>query len=121
MVNATTEDDRKDKKPISRVVTDVLIDYSEDNTTGETDITVNGRVDQIILNVPDLTSTHTMTLNILDEDGAVLYTASGKAESTIHVLHPTNTIELCGTTTLQVVASSAETADSTTTVTLYLK
>lgn len=107
---------------IAREVVPVVIDVSSDTDEGTKDISVNGEVKQIVVTVPQLKgSGTTVTVQLRNEDGAVLDTKAALAENGITVYRPTAVTVLCGVTTVYVLASAAQDEDMEIEVALYLK
>jgi hypothetical protein len=107
---------------IAREVVPVTIDVSEDTTEGTADIPVNGEVKQLVVTVPQLKGTGTtVTVELRNEDGAVLDQKASIAENGITVYRPTAATVLCGVTTVYVLASAAQDEDMEIEVALYLK
>lgn len=105
------------RKKLSRNPYTVTIDFSEDTTVGTlAGVSLNGILRGILLDVPDLTGTTTLTFTITDESGYTVYTKASIAENQKTALYvDANNIPLelplVGSHTLTVTASNAQGAD----------
>ena len=95
----------------------VIITVLNGASTGSTDININGKIEQLIISVPDLEGTGTATLDILDEDSKSWYTSPAESENADYLIN--STILLAGTTTLKITTDVAQTADKN--IIIYLR
>lgn len=93
----------------------IVVASGTDNKT--TTIEINGNIRQIIFVVPDLDSSETSELLLIDEDSYTIYASGEKAESTTHILNVDRLVR--GTLTLKVECASAQDAARTHVVKLY--
>ena len=102
--------------PVARTKQTVTVAAA--GTNAETDVTAfNGLTKQIQFTTPNLDNTDTAELKLQDEDDNTLYASGELAESTTHVLNVERAI--CGTLTLRVECSGAQTSEVAFTVTIY--
>lgn len=110
-----------ERDSIKRIERTMVVDVSEDNNSVETQpFEINGRLRRAVVVVPDLDSTNTATLNVVDQEGQNAYQKTAMAESATS----NNTgldVALAGDCTLQIVTSGNQTADRTFTVVLYVE
>lgn len=111
---------------IKRITSSILVDVSEDNDLGTvTGVAANGLLVGILINAPDLDSTHTYTLTLKDSEGYTVFTRASLVESvrtTVYIdtnNHPLR-LPLNGDYTIEVLTSAAQTADRTFSVTLLV-
>lgn len=96
----------------------IAVTIAAGETVGEeTEIALNGILKGILLNVPALVGTTTLTLDILDEDGFTLYSKASIAEDakTVIFLDAQNNplhIPLFGLSTVKCTASNAQTGQA---------
>ena len=106
---------------VTRLKRTLTLDFAADDNQIIGTENINGIVKTIILVVPALTSTNTASITIKDEDGYQLYTATGKAESTTHVLELTADTEfpVAGEISITIDTSGVEAADVDFVVVIY--
>jgi len=94
----------------------LLIDISAHTTIVTENLNTFGRAHRLILVVPDLDDTDTVTVSIIDAFGNVLYTAGTLAESTTHdkdLSAQAGNVILTKGCYIKVEASGAQTAERT--------
>lgn len=106
------------RRPVWRKECDTIT-MLNGGTTEATDIqALNGIIGTIVLVLPDSTNNVTCTIAVKDEDDYTLYSASGKADNTTHVLTGVD-ILVVGKVTIGLTASGDPGADWAATVVLY--
>lgn len=109
------------RNPVAVRKLSMTLDYSEDNQNISENIKLNGTPDMIVFGVPDLENTNSATLIFLNADSVELYNSGEKAEDTTHKITSGVDVPLCGTITVKITTSGAQTADRDFTVTIYYK
>ena len=105
---------------IQKFATTLVLDFGADDNQiiSGSIVGLNGLLHGILLDIPDLDSTDTVTITIKDADGNVIFTRASLAESTKHVItedsnnHPLR-LPLAGAHTITIDTSGAQTADRT--------
>lgn len=110
-----------ERKSIKRIERTLIVDVSEDNNSVDSAaFEINGRLRRAVIVAPDLDSTNTAILNVIDSNSQNAYQKTAIAESATS----NNTgldVALAGSHVLQIVTSGNQTADRTFTVVLYVE
>jgi flagellar hook assembly protein FlgD len=111
---------------IQRYKETLVLAFATDNNSIESSaVQLNGLLSGVVVQVPDLESTNTATINIKDASGNVVYTKASLAESSTTQAyvdgnnHPLR-IPLSGNYTIELVTSGNQTANRTFTVDLLI-
>ena len=107
----------------------ITVTIADSGTTAEETRTLNGLLTRLIVEVPALTGTTTVTVNVLDEDDNVYYTEAAVAEGATTVFNlrtsgGSNISEvqpLCGMVTFEVIATNSQTGAKEIVLTPYVE
>lgn len=106
----------------------IAVTVADGQTVGSADSpSISGKIRGIVADVPNLTGTTTITLALLDQDGATIYSKASIAESakTAAYIDANNyplQIPVCGVVTARVTQTNAQSgADAITNVTLLME
>lgn len=118
-------DGRATKYPIARKVVTVTI--ANGQSVGQANAVLNGHIERMIYDVPDLTGVGTLTVDLLDEDTTNLYSKAAIPENAKTVDNgmvaaaTPNGIAVVETVTIKATASAgAQTGDQTIKVIMYI-
>lgn len=96
----------------------IALTHGASATTATAAAAINGLLSEIIIVTPAaVDATATITVNIIDQDNVTVYTKSSIAANTtsVNLLANDAKVPLCGTQTVQIVFSAAQTVTDTTT------